>query len=131
MRNIEINGKYYYVFIGKIYVVKVNELSSERRRPHYNISLFEDEDMLDFVMNLINVSSNDLYDTKEAAEEKLKELNDLVKEHYESYLNENLDSIEQRLMYNKKYKKMFIEKFRYLFEGSDENESDNRSSEET
>ena len=125
MRYIKINGKYYYALLNKVYTVKVNELSSERRLPHYNISLFEDEDMLDFVMNLNNVFSNDLYDTREAAEEKLKELNDIVEEHYESWINERLDSIERMLMYNKKYKKMFIEKFRYLFEGSDDNESDN------
>lgn len=125
MKDIKINGKYYYSLLNKVYVAKVNEFSSERRLPHYNISLFEDEDMLDFVMNLINISSNDLYDTREAAEEKLKERNDALEEEYVSYINESLDSIERRLMYNKRYKKMFIEKFRYLFEGSDDNESDN------
>jgi len=125
MRNIDINGKYYYVLFNRVYVAKVNEFSSERRLPHYNISLFEDEDMLDFFMNLNNVFTNDLYDTREAAEEKLKELNDVVEEHCESYINESLDSIERRLMHNERYKKMFIEKFRYLFEGSEDNESVN------
>ena len=125
MRNIEINGKYYCVLFNRVYVAKVNEFSSERRLPHYNISLFEDEDMLDFFMNLNNVFSNELYDTREAAEEKLKEPKEEQEEEVISSINKSLDSIERRLMHNEKYKKMFIEKFRYLFEGSEDNESAN------
>lgn len=120
-RIININGKYYYIYINKVYVAKVNELSHERRAPHYNISLFEDEDMLDFVMNINNVFGDYLYITREAAEEELKKRG----ERAISNINGSLDKIDQRLEYDKTYKKMFIEKFRYLFEGSDNNESDN------
>lgn len=121
MKDIKINGKYYYIYINKVYVAEVNELSYERRAPHYNISLFEDEDMLDFVMNLINVFCDYLYDTREEAEEKLKER----EERAISDINESLDYIERKLKYDKRYKKLFIEKFRYLFEGSEDNESAN------
>lgn len=128
MKNIEINGKYYYIFgVNKVYVAKVNELSPCWRVPHYNISLFKDEDMLDFFMNINNVFSDDLYTTREDTEEEIKER----EKKAISNINESLDKIDLKLKYNERYKKMFIEKFRYLFEGSDDNESDNRCFKET
>lgn len=109
MRNI--NGKYYYIYINKVYVAKVNELSHERRAPHYNISLFKDEGMLDFVMNINNVFGDYLYITREDAEEELKKRG----ERAISDINESLDYIDRRLKRDKTYKMMFMKKFSYLF----------------